>query len=1180
MHKLLNRLINLFEPVTAELDAGERVVQIANARGAARYFLISHLLERSKVSPLLVICENSMQAERACAHAISAYRMITGKVEKDEQFLVFPDSEPKSVFDSTPRDSEIEAMRRGALDSLLWKRAGAVFAPVQAVFRRLPNPDALRFDRLTLSVGKKGGAVSSMQVAELSELLTDYGYSRESLVFEPGSYSVRGGLVDVYPAGAQAPVRLDFFGASLEEISLFNPETQRSFEKISEVTILPVKPSISGGKKAAEKVEARLDEYIKEYGSKLPGSTASLAEIVREDIGRIKDSLDFQRSELYSSIYSDSFSVIDYLPEGAAVFLHDEGLLKTEVLSFEKFWRSRFEEWRGGALTIADFGDYYTIPKLSVLYPIIEEPAFQNRNLRALASSTFDVLYAGFQAVDLNLSTPSSSKFRLGTLVPTLKDMRMAAGEVWIASQFAERLRERIAEEGAVCGALEKAIIPGGFSFPGAGHLITDAEILGEIEETVVRKSRKFEKTGVKSLHEIKIGDFVVHVDYGIGRFVALKDQEVGGVKRSYVEIEYDGKDKLYVPVDQLGRLRRYRYDGSPPNLDKLGRKNWTKNRAKIRRDSIRLALQLYRLYRERSKIKGVSHGEQDGWMDEFSSSFPYELTPDQAEAWESVRKDMEASRPMDRLICGDVGFGKTEVAMRAAFLACENEKQVMVLCPTTILADQHFHTFRRRFAAFPFRVEMLSRFLSDKEQEEIVERFNRGKVDVIVGTHRLLSKDITPPKLGLLIIDEEQRFGVKQKEKFKLRFPGVDSLMLTATPIPRTMHMAMSGMMDLSIIETPPVDRKPVRTYVGEYSESLLRDAIMREMGRGGQVYFLHNRIADIDRFKEEIETIVPEAKITVAHGKMKEEALEEIMNAFSMGAFHVLLATTIIENGLDIPNVNTLIVERAEMLGLAQMHQLRGRVGRSRVQAYAYFFHHPERSLTADAQGRLQAIYNYAYFGAGYEIAQSDLRLRGAGNIFGSEQSGMAAAVGYDYFFELLETSFDAVKAEIEARGGEDGFDEKDLLAALEREEAGCFVDIPVPAFIPPAYVEDSVVRLDVLRRIARLELAEIDDFRAEIVDRFGEPPLEVENLLRVIGIKTRCEAAGISAVEYRRATDSFRFKFRTARPAWTNKVTLLDGRAAPAGNDALDLKMKLDENAAENLQTFSARLHGLIE
>ena len=1179
MHKLLNRLIHLFEPAAQAVQSGTDVIQLANARGASRYFLIAHLLERSKISPLVIVCENGVQAERACAHAINAYRLITGKIEREEQFIVFPDSEPVNVFDTTPSDEELAALSRTTLDALLWGRAGAVFTPVQALFRALPSPETLRHERLTLSIAPKYGALASIQVTELADLLNGYGYKRESLVFEPGQFSVRGGLVDVYPAGAQAPVRLDFFGASLEEISLFNPETQRSFEKIGEVTILPVKQRISGGEEVAAKIEERLVAYLDVYGSRLPASSAALAEIVREDAAKIGAGLDCPRAGLYAPIHSDMHCLLDYMPKGSAIMLHDEAIIKSELKTFEKFWNGRFEEWRGGALTIADFGDYYSIPKLSVLDAIASSGAFRQSKLKAFATNTFDVLYAGFNTIDLKLGTPSASKFRLASLVSTLGELGAKAGEVWIASQFAERLRERIAEEGATFGAIEKAIIPGGFSFPGAGYVITDAEILGEIEETVVRKSRRFEKTGVKSLDEIKIGDFVVHVDYGIGRFVALSDQDAGGVRRSYVEIEYDDKDKLYVPVDQLGRLRRYRYDGAPPNLDKLGRKNWSKNRKKIRQQAIRLAIELYKLYQKRERIAGISHREQDGWVDEFSSAFPYELTPDQREAWNAVRKDMESSRPMDRLICGDVGFGKTEVAMRAAFLACENDKQVMVLCPTTILADQHFHTFRRRFAAFPFKVEVLSRFLSEKEQERIVEKFNAGKVDVLIGTHRLLSKDVIPTRLGLLVIDEEQRFGVKQKEKFKMRFPGVDSLMLTATPIPRTMHMALSGMMDMSIIETPPVDRKPVRTFVGEYSETLLRDAVLREIGRGGQVYFLHNRVADMEKFKADLEALVPEAKVTLAHGKMKEDALEEIMNAFSLGAFHVLLATTIIENGLDIPNVNTLIVERAELLGLAQMHQLRGRVGRSRVQAYAYFFHHPEGALTPDAQGRLHAVYNYAYFGAGYEIAQSDLRLRGAGNIFGREQSGLAASVGYDYFFELLESSFDAVKAEVEGLSDLDGLSEADVLAALEEEETGCFVDIPVPAYIPHAYVEDSVVRLDLLRRIARLELKEIEDFRAELADRFGEPPAEVENLLRVIGIKTHCDAMGISAVEYRRAAGSFRFKFKSGRPSWAQKVSLLDGRAEMAGAEALDFRAALDESSAENLLTFVKRLYALV-
>ncbi len=705
--------------------------------------------------------------------------------------------------------------------------------------------------------------------------------------------------------------------------------------------------------------------------------------------------------------------------------------------------------------------------------------------------------------------------------------------------------------------------------------LLTDAEIFGEIEDAVVRKQRRYEKAGLKAVDEISIGDYVVHVDYGIGRFVALSDQEVANVTRSYVEIEYEGKDKLYVPVEQLDRLRRYRWDGTAPKLNSLGRATWKKTKRKVRLESLKMAMKLYKLYRKRTNIIGESFKDKEGWLDEFGAAFPYELTPDQSETWDIVRNDMEKAKPMERLICGDVGFGKTEIALRASFLACNNDKQVLVLCPTTILADQHHHTFRRRFAPFPFRVEMLSRFLSKKEQDKIIEDFNAGKVDVLIGTHRVLSKDVKPKSLGLLVIDEEQRFGVKQKEQLKHRFPGVDSLMLTATPIPRTLHMALVGMRDVSLIETPPVDRKPVRTLVGEFDKQIVRDAILKEIGRAGQVYYLHNRVLDIDVAKSDLESLVPEAKMITAHGQMKEDRLEEIMNAFAIGAFNVLIATTIIENGLDISNVNTLIVENAENLGLSQMHQLRGRVGRSHVQAYAYFFHEAERGLTPDAQGRLHAIYNYAYLGAGYEIAQSDLRLRGAGNIFGEEQSGLAQQVGYDYYFELLEGSFDAVRNALDDIDEDALVDENELLDKFEEEDTGCFIDVPIPAFIPPDYVDDSVLRLDLLRRIAKLDAHQTDEYRLELKDRFGEPPIEVDNLLDIIGLRKKARETGVVSIEYMRTRQAFRIKFRESRPMWAGRISLLDGKAEMTHDGLIDYKIPLESATTKKLLIFFDRL-----
>jgi len=1188
MHSLAIRLRNLFEDTLAARETRAGIFQAANVRGSARHFLIAYMFARAKTRPLIVLCESGRQAESTRAHVITAWRLLTDKYERDDDFLLYPDFEPSNIFDFAIPDIETTAQRRLALDLMLREHVCVIFTTPSAIFRRLPDPETVRDAKLTLCAAGASdtgrfSVRTSISTIELAERLSDFGYERANLVFAPAQFSIRGGLVDVFPVGAASPIRIDFFGDEIEEISRFNPETQRSFEGAGEAVILPARARAAHGKdamRAADLVKARLDEYVGEYGSRLPASVKKLSEVIEEDIERIRIGTDFNRAGFYSPLFTGDYTLLDYFPNGTSLLIHDEALVEGELRTYLRFWEERFLEWRKSALSITQLDDYYIAPDEKLFDYFRNHRLISGGDLSLILTNSFDFAHSDIPTFDMHLGTPSSAKFRLGFLTATLSAMGEQANEVWIASQFANRLQEKLKEEGITGTAVNKAILPGGFSFPDAGHLITDAEIFGEIEDTVTKRPRRYEKGGIKAVDEIKIGDYVVHIDYGVGRFVALSDQEVGGIRRSYVEIEYEGKDKLYVPVDQLDRVRRYRFDGNAPKLNNLGRRTWKKIRRKIRKDSIKLALKLFKLYRKRADMSGMSYCDSEGWLDEFGAAFPYELTPDQREAWDAVREDMEASRPMERLICGDVGFGKTEIALRTAFLTCQNDRQVLVLCPTTILADQHYHTFRRRFAAFPFRVEMLSRFLSPRDQKAIVADFNAGKVDVLIGTHRIFSKDVKPKSPGLLVIDEEQRFGVKQKERLKMKFPGVDSLTLTATPIPRTLHMSLVGMRDVSLIETPPVDRKPVRTYVGEYDRQIARDAILREIGRGGQIYFLHNRVEDIELFKAELEHLVPEAKITIAHGQMKEDALEEIMNTFAIGAFHILLATTIIENGLDIPNVNTLIVDKAENLGLAQMHQLRGRVGRSHVQAYAYFFHEPERGLTPDAQGRLHSIYNYAYLGSGYEIAQSDLRLRGAGNIFGTEQSGIAAQVGYDYYFEILHDSFEAVREGAYGLDDLDDFDEGALLDAFEEERAGCVVDVPIPAFIPPDYIEDSVLRLDLLRRIAGLNLSEIDDFRSELEDRFGKPPEAVENLLAVIAIKLMAESVGISSVEYMRHKNAFRFRFRSGRPSWVQKITLLDRKAELKENDLVDLGVQLDSEVAPKLMLFLERLEGLQE
>jgi len=626
-------------------------------------------------------------------------------------------------------------------------------------------------------------------------------------------------------------------------------------------------------------------------------------------------------------------------------------------------------------------------------------------------------------------------------------------------------------------------------------------------------------------------------------------------VEKSFVEVEYAGRDRLFVPVDQLDRLRRYTYDGSEPQLNHLGRETWKKTKEKVQRDTLELAKKLLSLYRSRMLKHGYAFGPSTTWQDEFADGFPYRLTEDQLAAWRDVERDMEADKPMDRLVCGDVGFGKTEVAMRAAFKACVEEKQVLVLCPTTVLADQHYRTFSRRFKPFPFKVGLLSRFQSKAEQQDTLEQMRTARIDVVIATHRALSKDVEFSRLGLLVIDEEQRFGVKQKEALKLRWPDVDVLAMSATPIPRTLHMSLIGIRDISLIETAPVARKPVKTYVGEHDDLLIKEALVRELGRGGQVYYLHNKVADIEKVKQQLERLLPDRKVLVGHGQMREDRLEEVMHAFSLGAYKVLLATTIIENGLDIPTVNTIIVDNAEYLGLAQMHQLRGRVGRSAVQAYAYFFHSPNRVLTEESQNRLHAIYNYAYLGAGYEIAQSDLRIRGAGNLLGAAQSGLARQVGFEYYCELLARSVSDIKALDEADIEE--WEDRPLLA----ERPGTQIDMPLPAYIPEDYIDDPVLRLEMLREIAALDSEEsVERTTADLEDRFGPLPGAVHNLLQVIKLKNAASAIGLERLNYDRVGESFTFKFFEDEPDWYKRAPLVDSRFSP-GRQAGSMNYKLE-------------------
>jgi len=642
-----------------------------------------------------------------------------------------------------------------------------------------------------------------------------------------------------------------------------------------------------------------------------------------------------------------------------------------------------------------------------------------------------------------------------------------------------------------------------GFEIPNLKlAVISEEEIFGRKKHTKVLRNFK-NGTHITHHGELKPGDYVVHVHHGIGRYIGLEQLSVGGVSRDYLNIQYHGQDRLYVTTDQVKLIQKYvGAEGHKPKLNKLGGSEWQKVKARVKESVQDMAKQLLELYAARETVPGHAFVPDDAMQALFEETFPYVETPDQARAIEEVKSDMIKPKPMDRLLCGDVGYGKTEVALRAAFKAVQDSKQVVVLVPTTVLAQQHYKTFTERFEDFPVRIDMLSRFRTSREQKVIVDALKKGTVDIVIGTHRLLSKDVSFKDLGLLIVDEEQRFGVAHKEKIKQISRNVDVLTLTATPIPRTLHMAMAGVRDMSVIETPPEDRYPVQTYVIEYSENLIKEAVRKELDRGGQVYFLHNRVEDIDRVKLQLQRIFPDASIGVAHGKMREDELERVMLRFIDGEYQILLCTTIVENGLDIPNVNTLIVDEADKLGLSQLYQIRGRVGRTNRIAYAYFTYRKNKVLNQQAEKRLAAIREFTEFGSGFKIAKRDLELRGAGNILGPEQHGHMLAIGFDLYCKLLEDSVKQLKGAVPAK----------------REEETMDIEVHVSAFISNKYVPDSSQIMDIYQELGACEtVEEVASIEESLIDRFGAMPVATMNLLKLTRIKVMAKQFNVIKIKH---------------------------------------------------------------
>jgi len=1029
-------------------------------------------------------------------------------------------------FARSAASHESEWQRLTALEGVRSGEIRVLCVAAEALLWRMTPPALAEEMTVTLRAG------DVIPPSELIARLIDAGYERVDMVEGRGQCALRGAIVDVYPPTAPDALRIEFFDDEIDGIRAFDCVSQRSLRHEDEIRLSPAGEYLlraddrpAAGQRMRALLEAALkrarearpqgqivhgaleeEEAEDEYGSESrEGLRRLLREAERLEAGGLCRCMDLWAHLLMPA----TCGVTDYLNDPLV------------IVDTPDRCRARMDDSRAGYLS--DLG--LAVERMDaiaeqeeLLLPV--EEALEQVNRRSLLTvQEFLRGCAGFQqGAPVKADALAAPQYHAGIrdLAADIAAWRKAGDEVYLLSggeARGERLRESLAGVEAKLDAgvhLLPLTLSHGFSWPGVGlHVLSDADIYG----TARKKARGQQTAGqrIEAFTDLQEGDYVVHEMHGVGVYMGVKRIQTEGAWRDYLLIQYKGSDKLYVPTDQFDRVQKYiGSTEAPPPVNSLSGGEWQKQKSRVKAGLKKLAFSLVQLYAAREATPGHAFAPDSAWTGQFNDGVPYELTADQARAVEDIKRDMESPRSMDRLLCGDVGYGKTEVALRAAFKAVSDSKQVALLAPTTILAQQHYYTCKKRFEGFPVNIEVVSRFRSAKNQRETLAKAAQGQVDILIGTHRLLSKDVKFKDLGLLIIDEEQRFGVSHKEQIKHMKNSVDVLTLSATPIPRTLHMSMVGVRDMSLLETPPEERIPVQTYVMDYNEGVIRSAILREIGRGGQVYFLYNRVANIDAFASRLRQLVPEARIAIGHGQMQEHALEDVMLDFYAGKYDVLLCSTIIENGLDVPAANTMIVYDADRFGLSQLYQLRGRVGRSSRVAYAYFTVRPDKMLSETAEKRLAAIREFTEFGAGFRIAMRDLEIRGAGDIFGAEQSGHISTVGYDMYCKLIE---EAVR---EARGDDPVPDE------LEPR-----VDLRVNAFLPDSYVHGSGQRVEIYKRISALRsMEDRADIIDELIDRFGDIPDSVMTLLDVALVRALCVKLGIDVVRRQNGQVILRF------------------------------------------------------
>ena len=1027
---------------------------------------------------------------------------------------------------------------------LLEDEGGVVVTTVDGLMDHLLPLSMIKESCLNIMVGQ------TLDMEEIKHLLTGMGYERMGQVDGMGQFSVRGGILDVFPLTEEVPVRIELWGDEVDSIRSFDAESQRSIQQMDEVTIYPAaeliltKKDIEEGILCLEADEKKQEKAFRDQ--KKPEEAQRIRRAVGELVESLKEGFDVQTLDAYIRYFCrDTVSFLDYMKEvGDRVTLVSYGAAGTKI-SGKKTTKAAEKKQASGLALILDEPQRMKEKAETVetefresmshrleqgyILPGQADLLFSSKTVLAECHTSHSIFMTGldqrlpgmtvkakYSLTGKNLNSYQNSfEILIKDLTKWKKDgyrVVLLSASRTRASRLAGDLREY--DLRAFCPEdAGRPVAPGeimvtygklhkGFEYPLIKFVvITEGDMFGVEKRKKKRKKYNYEGKKISSFSELSVGDYVVHESHGLGIYKGIEKIEQDHVIKDYIKVEYGDGGNLYLPATRLEGIQKYAgADAKVPKLNKLGGTEWTKTKTKVRTAVREIAKELVELYAARQDAEGFQYGPDTVWQKEFEEMFPYDETDDQLTAIDDTKRDMESKKIMDRLICGDVGYGKTEIALRAAFKAVQEEKQVVYLVPTTILAQQIYNTFVQRMKDFPVRVDMMSRFRTPGEMKKTVEGLKKGYVDIIVGTHRVLSKDVQFKNLGLLIVDEEQRFGVTHKEKIKQMKQNVDVLTLTATPIPRTLHMSLIGIRDMSVLEEPPVDRVPIQTYVMEYNDEMIREAIHRELGRGGQVYYVYNRVNNIDEVANHVASLVPDANVAFAHGQMNEHQLEKIMLDFINGDIDVLVSTTIIETGLDIPNANTMIIQDADRLGLSQLYQIRGRIGRSNRTSYAFLMYKRDKMLKEDAEKRLQAIREFTELGSGIKIAMRDLEIRGAGNILGAEQHGHMEAVGYDLYCKMLNEAVIALK------GGQE-----------EEETFETVVDCDIDAFIPDGYIKNEYLKLDVYKRISAIETDdEYMDMQDELIDRFGDIPKSVDNLLRVAELKAMAHRAYVTEVD----------------------------------------------------------------